>query len=222
MKSYLSIVLLLLFSLSFALPIKAPDSSPKMFHLALHNAGSLSMETSNLGFSENLVYSQAGIKFLFKGAPWISGKRPRRNDQGSLLYWLSDNPHANPETVTADDPLWHAGLKVVIDSLTTVGYDGDRDLYEFLPAYNPLCSANPGVPYAQYNTSDVVLKSILGSPAPRPFAVPDPLGNYCFTSNQGGTFETPGFETLSAYYYDYCPFGTTGDRDWGIYRGLST
>jgi hypothetical protein len=44
----------------------------------------------------------------------------------------------------------------VIDTLVTVGFDGDADLYEFLPAYNPLLVSNAGQAsnYAIYNALD--------------------------------------------------------------------
>ncbi|HNQ44220.1 MAG TPA: hypothetical protein PKI59_07310, partial [Candidatus Cloacimonadota bacterium] len=72
-----------------------------------------------------------------------------------------------------------------------------------------------------YNTQDRVLKSIMGIPAPLPF---DPFNstNFCFSIPQAGTFETPGFITNSAYYYDYCPFGSLGDRDYGTNSYQST
>ncbi|MDY0151185.1 MAG: FlgD immunoglobulin-like domain containing protein [Candidatus Cloacimonas sp.] len=222
MKSYFTLMLLMLLAVSFALPIEQADDSPKMFSTATHNAGSLSLETSNWGFSQNMAFSQADNKLLFIGAPWISAKRLRRNEQGSLLYWLSPNPSAaNSEVITADDPLWNSNLKAVEDTLTTSGFDGDLDIYEFLPAYNYYTNFNPAVPNDQYSVHDVVLKSILGLPAPRPFAIPDPLGFYCFSYGQGSAFDTPGFETLSAYFYDYCPFGTPGERDWGNTHGSS-
>gem|GEM_PF-4943200 len=47
----------------------------------------------------------------------------------------------------------------------------------------------------------------------RQLVVPDPTGTYCFSLPRGGTFETPGFETNSAYYYDYCPFGARKRRE---------
>ena len=96
-------------------------------------------------------------------------------------------------------------------------------LFRSLPAYNGLLYANPDTQdlYGVYNTQDRVLKSIMGSPAPLPF---DPLGstNFCFSIPQAGSFDTPGFITDSAYYYDYCPFGTLGDRDFGSSSSRST
>lgn len=223
MKPYLTFCMLMLFSLSFALPKDQPGSMDKMMHSAFHNAGSLSLEATNWAYTKDLVENKTNLYLMNKGAPWISAKRPRRNTVGELLYWLYPIPSdSHPETVTQTDSLWNPDLKVVLDSLTTVGYDGEDDLYELLPAYNPYSAANPDVQYEMYNVHDVVLKSILGLPSPRPFEIPDPLGTYCFSYNQGNPFDTPGFETLSAYLYDYCPFGTQGERDYGRYHNYST
>lgn len=223
MKQLLIIVFVMLFTATYALPAEKANDASRMFSIASHSSNLLSLDASNLGYSENLFEINARSYLMFKGAPWISAKRPRRDSLGRLLYWLSPNPNVNnSEVVTEDNPLWNIYLKPVIDSLTTVGFEGDMDLYELLPAYNTLNYTNPNVPNAQYNTEDVVLKSILGWPAPREFCIPDPLGNYCYTFDPAGYFDTPGFETLSAYFYDYCPFNTAGDRDWGTARELST
>jgi len=214
MKTWLTIIILLTAAWLTALPAAQDEASDKMLDSTFHTAGSLKLETTNLGYINNLTYPQEGSYLLFKGSQWISAKRPRRDGSGNLLYWLSPNPSAqNDQMVTIYDPLWTPGLKMVQDTLTTVGHDGDADINELLPAYNVLNNGNPQVPYGMYNSHDIVLKSILGLPAPRPFVVPDPTGTYCFSLPGGGTFETPGFETNSAYYYDYCPFGARKRRE---------
>jgi len=223
MKGYITIIMLVLGSLLMALPKNGEDNNPKMINYATHTAGSLSLDTSNMGYISNLTYPQRNSTLLYKGSQWFSAKRYRRDELGRLLFWLSPNPTAsNCIVVTIDDSLWTPNLKIVTDSLSTVGTDGDDDLTEFLPAYNILNQFNPEVPNMQYNALDKVLKSILGLPSPRPFEIPDPLGNYCFSTPLNTPFATPGFETHSAYFYDYCPFGTPGDRDWGSSSNYST
>ncbi len=204
----------------FALPAEKEDA-PKALFNATHSAGSIRLDLSNYGTLKNMIYPvSSGTKLLYMGSPWISAKRYRRNATGELLYWLAVNPTADSsQVITQDDPLWNPSLKVVVDTLTTVGYDGDKDLYELLPAHNPLSWQNPF--YQEFNSHDRVLTSILGYPAPREFIFPDPQGNYCYSIAQDQTFGTPGFETLSAYYYDFCPFGTPGDRDLGASRSTS-
>lgn len=184
----------------------------------VHYAGALVQQLSNYG----IISSPDGLdKLISTSALWVSGKKYRRDADGNLLYWLSPNPSAsNPQTVTQSDPLWNPSLQVVVDSLTTVGFDGDQDLYELLPAHNPLSWQNPY--YEQYNAWDHVLLSFEGLPAPREFVYPDPEGHYCYTYPQGGTLNTPALETLSAFYYDACPFGTAGDRDLGSSHNQST
>jgi hypothetical protein len=207
-----------------------------------HSASNIKLRVSNFGVLGRSEYSisssldhlisleyPAGscINYLSEGAIWIGGKRPRRNADGELLYWLAQTPWASPpdsaRTITQDDPLWTPTKKVVLDTLTSVGYDGDADLFELLPAYNPLLSSNTDVHqlYLDYILQDDVLLSIAGNPSPRQFQIPDPLGTYCFSIPSDVPDNNPGYETLTAFYYDYDPFGTPGDRDWGESRAYS-
>lgn len=199
------------------------NAEPKaMDDTVSHNYSYIQLKLSNYGCISNLVFPpNSGVNYLYQGAIWIGGKKYRRNLSGEQLYWVSEHPSPdNYQTVTETDPAWNPNLHPVIDTLTTVGFDGDLDLYELLPAYNPLLEGIGYVSelYSEYNEQDIVLKSILSNPMPRPFAYPDPEGNYCFTLPQQLTGNEPAFETCSAYYYDFCPFGTNGDRDWGSNR----
>ncbi len=217
MKKLLILFPLLVCLAALALPVDADDKNLQAIY---QEAGSLRMQISNLGYVEDLSELSLGNKFLYKGASWISAKRQRRDSLGRKLYWKVYPPTAVYDTLLYEGhPDWNPSLHPAIDSLTTVGFDGDMDLMEFLPAYNPLNSylTNPEIA-----AQDLMLRSILGNPAPRPFVIPDPDGTYCFSIPQGGTFETPGFETLSGYYYDYCPFNYPGDRDWGSSRSASS
>ncbi len=215
----------------FARNDNSTNTRPKSFNISqFHDAGSIWLRGSNYGFigsaddatSPSLEYpGGSGVDYLYQGAIWIGGKKYRRNAAGLKLYWIAQNPTADSSAVVAEGEYgWNAGLKPVIDTLTTIGFDGDKDLYELLPAYNPLESGNEAVynKYAIYNPQDVVLKSIYSYPSPQPYVIPDTTGIYCFSIPVDQTGNEPGFETLSAYYYDYSPFGTTGQRDWGQSR----
>lgn len=218
----LSIILILLLGAALqALPV-SPDASSKAQSAIYQEAGSLRMLVNNMGYCENLTLPRNYAYLLYNGAMWISGKRYRRNLNGDILYWLSPEPWAGDATLLIDtDPRWNPGLSPAVDTLTTVGFDGDMDLQEFLPAYNQLSTTSNPTLDLQYNPLDVVMRSILGSPAPRPFAIPDPTATYCFSIPSPTPFDPPGFETLSGYFYDYCPFGTPGDRDLGSSHSAS-
>lgn len=218
-KSTLILLLLLLMIWTCQSLFSAAVGEERMLSGQSHVAGNLILMQTNFGSINALQYprwSDDSIPMLSKAAPWISAKRHRRDPEGQLLYWLHSMPTFDlNQTITQDDPLWTPNLKPVIDTLTTVGFDGDRDLYEFLPAYNPLIPENP------LNAEDRVFLSVLGYPAPREFEYPDQEGSYLFSVPQDYEFNTPGLETLSAYYYDFCPFGTEEERDFGSARHLS-
>ena len=224
MKRSITIIFILVCSLLSALPVTEVSEDTKRFNSMTHTSGSLNMTMTNRGYVENLILPANSNCMLYIGATWISAKKHRRDIYGNKLYWPVYPPVSNTVPIVSDDPLWNSSMREVLDTLTTVGYDGDDDIYESLPAYNPLLLANPEMSdaYQQYNNQDNVMRSILGYPAPRPFAIPDPLNNYCFSIPQNSTFNPPGFETLSAYYYDYCPFGTLGERDHGSYSSFNT
>jgi hypothetical protein len=175
----------------------------------------------NNGKISQLVFKDLH-KLVYGSATWVSGKRYRRDELGRLLYWASYPPTNDTPLVYEGHPDWTPDMAVVLDSLTTVAFDGDMDLFEFLPAYNPLNIYNPDIPNNQYYANqDIVLESVAGEPAPLDF---DPYENetFCFSIPQPGSFQTPGFLTYSRYYYDYCPFNSHGDRDWGPSRASST
>jgi len=212
-------------SLLWSAQAEAIDDSRVFYTGGIQNACSMELKLTNFGtlgvndnFSNLIFPSNSGINYLYQGALWIGAKKYRRNAAGELLYWVALNPSADSSLIiTQNDPLWNSSKKVVVDTLTSSGFDGDRNLFELLPAYNPFAGANTAIQnlYQQYNTYDKVLKSILSYPMPRNFAYPDPQGNYCFTYPQNTTGTEPAFEMNSAFYYDFCPFGTVGERDWG-------
>lgn len=220
MKRLLSLCLTLGIAMLAALPL-TPVPETKATSLEYHNAGSLKLAVSNMGVNRDLTYPpQTGDKLLYQGGIWISGKLQRRDEEGRKIFWLAQNPSAESSGTTFEGaPDWNPSLKAVIDTLTSVCCDGDLDIYELLPAYNFYAGTQPQ--YVDYNEQDRVLKSILGFPAPREFAWPDPLGTYCFTAPQPTEFASPGFETFTAYFYDFCPLGVVGDRDLGTHREMS-
>ena len=235
MKRIILLVLVLVFSCLSAKSASEGMQPNRALDSSVHASGQVWLRTTNYGFLgsgddfvpqyPSLEYpGGSGIDFLYQASPWISAKRQRRNLFGNKLYWPVYPPNSSTVPIAEDSPLWSPSMHAVEDTLTSVGFDGDKDLFELLPAYNLLLVSNPDATalYQQYNSQDIVLSSMYGYPAPRPFNIPDPQGNYCFTIPQAITFDTPGFETHSAYYYDYCPFGSLGDRDWGLSKPYST
>ncbi len=204
-----------------------PENNRTFDNSTIQNSCSMELALSNFGMfgqghNTGLIYpTYSGINYLYVGSLWIGGKKYRRNSSGELLYWVAQVPTADSSAVIVEgEPGWSSSMHPVVDTLTCQGFDGDRDLYEMLPAYNPLLSGNTSVVdlYDQYNIQDKVMKSLLSYPSPLPFSYPDPLGIYCFTIPQDVTGNEPAFETCSTYYYDFCPFGTIGERDWGSSR----
>ncbi len=229
MKRFMIIITVLCISLAALYAVSAEQNPvPKVFSSGIyHNAASLELAVTNYGMigksvNQGLIFPpNSGINYLYQGSLWLGAKKFRRNSEGEKLYWLAQHPSADSSgTVTEAEPGWNASLSPVLDTLVSIGFDGDKDLYELLPAYNLLLAGYTmdSDLYETYNIHDTVLKSILSHPSPLPFAYPDPEGHYCFTIPQDVTGNEQGFETCTAYYYDFCPFGVPGDRDWGSSR----
>ncbi|MDP8232243.1 MAG: hypothetical protein P9L91_06180, partial [Candidatus Zophobacter franzmannii] len=142
-------------------------TSGKKFDLTqYHNVGNIWLRVSNYGFfgSGDDIQPQypsleypggSGADYLYQGALWFGAKKQRRDQTGKKLYWKNWPPTPeNKETITEDHPDWNPGSTAVVDTLVTVGFDGDSDLYEFLPAYNPLESnTDEMAPYFDGNNS---------------------------------------------------------------------
>jgi hypothetical protein len=220
MKRLALVLILFCVTILGALPQEKGDDS-KALSVETHTAGNLNLDVGNYGFCGDLIYPvTTGDKLLCQGGIWIGGKLRRRDDEGRLLFWLAQNPSADSSAITYEGaPDWHPWLKPVVDTLCSASIDGYFDVYELLPAHNPLACNNPY--YFAYNSRDKVLKSILGYPAPREFEWPDTSGNYCFTDPQPEPSDSPGFETLTSFFYDFCPFGTPGDRDLGASHSMN-
>jgi hypothetical protein len=297
-------LLLVLFAVNiFAYMADKEAPSKKLDLLKYHNVGNMWLRVSNYGFfgSGNDITPQwpsleypggSGIDYLYQGALWFGAKKIRRNESGDKLYWRHWPPEdQNDVTAIIDSIAPGVDVRVVIDTLTTVGFDGDASLNEFLPAYNPLEKSALGSQYSQWALSDTVLSAsirsqrrgedddgdgLIDEDAPGfsfPFRESDELpsvfapygGDFLCNSEQGNVpgvgpinahksiwfplgfvnlgdksnelynFSTPqdddndglidedGYpvseQDYISYYYDYSPFGTHGQRDWGSSKG---
>ncbi|MDZ4181581.1 MAG: hypothetical protein U1B83_01795, partial [Candidatus Cloacimonadaceae bacterium] len=305
-KTTLCLMLMLIFTIGTVYAAKAePTSGTKKLDLSrYHNVGNIWMRVSNYGFfgSGDDVVPQypsleypggSGIDYLYQGALWFGAKKFRRDDAGRKLFWRALNPSADSTgTIAQGVTGWQPWMKPVIDTLVTVGFDGDKDLYEFLPAYNPLVAGNAQALdlYNMWNTLDqiatastrqqkrgidddgdgIIDEDFVGYTFPLRRAEELPAQFQVFGSqfiantqnydviNEGFNSEIwfpLGFMDLSdrsypsyafsaphdddgdgridedgapvseqdfiAYYYDYCPFGTVGDRDLGQSRSTN-
>ncbi len=307
-KFLLCLLLLMAFMVTAVHAASAePSTGTKRLDLTkYHNVGNIWLRVSNYGFfgSGNDIVPQypsleypggSGIDYLYQGALWFGAKKQRRDGLNRKLYWKTYPPSAqNDTTLYEGQDGWLPQMinNPVMDTLVTVGFDGDQSLYEFLPAYNPLLVANASMAdnYALYNVLDgIATASIriqqrgvdndgdglidedfvgytfpfreaeelpsqfrafggrhIHEMTPSDFAILDdpatheiwfPLGfmdlsdtsfpSYAFTARYDddgdGRFDEDGApvseQDFIAYYYDYCPFGTEGQRDYGSSSG---
>ena len=295
-RVFIVILLLGAFAFLFATTRHSLEGGKKLDLLNYHNVGNIWLRVSNYGFFgsgkditpryPSLEYpGGSGIDYLFRGSLWFGAKKIRRDIYGSKYYWLPD-PQTSDDVVTKYDPEWLESLKLVIDTLVTVGYDGDIDVKELLPAYNPLETSPLGTQFDQYNSGDITATTSIrqqrrgedddgdglidedplgyafpfraGDELPMVFsdygdqwlhtlnvldmgAIVDnidiwfPLGFvdladetnslYNFTQSYDDDndqlMDEDGYpvseQDFVAYYYDYSPFGTPTERDWGSY-----
>jgi len=305
-QAFLVIVILLgLLPLYGAVIDNSPNATKKFDLSKWHSVGNIWLRVSNYGFfgSGNDASPQypsleypggSGADYLYQGALWFGAKKARRNAAGKQYYWKQFPPSStqavSSQLVTEGDSLWTPTLVAVIDTLVTVGFDGDLSLYEFLPAYNPL--ENQIENYNSGNIKDQIISASVrtnrrgvdddgdglvdedfpgytfpmraSSELPMPFSsfggaelsqltpsqvakITDvqnidiwfPLGfmeladnsltDYNFAASRDddgdGLADEDGApvseQDFISYYYDYSPFGTAGDRDWGSSRSQS-
>jgi len=213
------------------------SESKDQFSETTINSPNIEMNIENTSVINSLKWSiSSGTNYIYGSGPWIGGKKVRRNEEGEILYWLPE-ASSSSDCVTQDDPEWTPDLDTVIDTLTTIARDSDYELYELLPAYNILEIYSLGIQYADYHSYDKPINIIGQNPnydddsdgaidedgAGYPFQIPDPLELYCFNyptddDNDGVCDEDgnmPGFQSVRSFQYDYSPFGTAGDRDFG-------
>ena len=301
--AWLLALLFLVSSSLFAMKEEQGAPDKKFDLLKWHDVGNIWLRVSNYGFFgsgdditpqwPSLEYpGGSGIDYLYQGSLWFGAKKYRRNAAGRRLYWLHFPPQTLNDYVDEDYPGGVEGLTPVIDTLVTVGFDGDNDLYEFLPAYNPIEQTVNPVSYQMYNLRDTVLYSSIRRqragydddgdglidedppghafrfrPADELPSGMDPFGGmyladvdptieaplvtyfneergiwfplgfldlgslddereWCFAEpwdDDGSLVDEDGYpvseQDYIGYYYDYSPFGTTGQRDWGSRKG---
>nr|MDK2850901.1 hypothetical protein [Candidatus Cloacimonadota bacterium] len=303
-KFLLCLFLLIAFMVSAAHAAKAePSTGTKKLDLSkYHNVGNIWLRVSNYGFfgsGDDIVPQYpsleypggSGIDYLYQGALWFGAKKQRRDGLNRKLYWKHYPPSAQNDTILYEGQEgWSPEMinHPVMDTLVTVGFDGDDDLYEFMPAYNPLLVANSNMSddYSLYNALDGIASASIRNQQrgvdddgdglidedfvgytfplrqstelptqfsgfgggyihnilPNEFSVLDdpatleiwfPLGfmdlsdtgfsSYAFTAryddDMDGRFDEDGApvseQDFISYYFDYCPFGTEGQRDYG-------
>jgi len=305
----LSVIILLGVTVGYA--NKAVPTVPgKKFDLSrFHNVGNIWMRVSNYGFFgsgddaiprwPSLEYpGGSGVDYLYQGSLWFGAKKYRRNEAGKKLYWMTETPSAD-SIIAEGTPGWLSSMRPIVDTLVTVGFDGDKDLYEFLPAYNPLESGNPDIQsqYDLYNATDMIATAstryqkrgvdddgdgkvdedfagytfpfrLIGLPevfssfaglyiyqtdnmgivtSPSNYEIWFPLGfmdlaslpyiadykiapygnfSRSYDDDGDGQYDEDGApvseQDFISYYYDYSPFGTAGERDWGSSKGSNT
>jgi len=202
-----------------------------------HDSSNVLLRVSNFGFFgsgnnmpqwPSLEYpAGSGIDYLYQGAVWIGAKLQRRDIQGRRYFWNQWPPGNENDVVAEFSPSFDPDIHTipVIDTLTSVGFDGDYSFYQLLPAYYPFESNYLGQQYAEYNYLDVVMRSILGYPSPSDETFPlDSDGIFGFFFPSGETGDFPGLETMTSFYYDYSPFTPFGqprhrERKEGISAG---
>ncbi len=320
-KTGFCLILLLLFTAGSAYANKAvPSTGTKKLDLTkYHNVGNIWLRVSNYGFfgsGDDIVPQYpsleypggSGMDYLYQGALWFGAKKQRRNSLNQKLYWLRYPPSASNDTlITELDPRFSTSSQIpALDTLVTVGFDGDADLYEFLPAYNPLVVSNTAQAsnYALYNNVDGIATasvrsqkrgvdddgdglidedgagftfpfrspnelptvfgykadgvtplfggkflhectaadfSVLDNPANAEIWFPqgfmdisyrstDPQFNYAFTAPRDDDLDNRidedgapvSEQDFITFYYDYCPFNTEGERDYGSSKGVNT
>lgn len=290
------IVLILCGGFLIARSVDGGGANKKFDLIKYHNVGNIWLRVSNYGFfgSGDDIQPQwpsleypggSAIDYLYQGALWFGAKKIRRNAFGEKLYWIEDEPTDRDDCIPASHPDWTPDMNLVVDTLTTVGFDGDADLYEFLPAYNPLETSALGTLYSQYNVVDTIMTAsirkhrrgvdddgdglidedpvgygfplrtlengipevfstlggnFLANETEEDLAAIDayseiwyPLGfvdlsyngnanfNFCEVNDDDndGLFDEDGYpiseQDFISFYYDYSPFGTSGERDWG-------
>jgi hypothetical protein len=166
-------------SFLFAAQVDGSGATKKLDLTKFHNVGNIWLRVSNYGFfgsGDDIVPQYpsleypggSGIDYLYQGALWFGAKKVRRNSEGKRLFWRPDpvdEYDVVPEESAEYDSLVneYGSLTLVVDTLVSVGFDGDADDYEFLPAYNPLETSPLGQQYQQYNPYDNIITASIRS-----------------------------------------------------------
>lgn len=178
-RKLIPVLAIIICSISILSAASVDPTTTKQFDLTkYHNVGNIWLRVSNYGFFgsgsdispqyPSLEYpGGSGIDYLYQGALWFGAKKIRRNATGDKLYWLYADPYEDGMDVITEAEVDenYTGLGVVLDTLVSVGFDGDLAVNEFLPAYNPLENANPNVSefFGLYNSSDKIMSASIRS-----------------------------------------------------------
>ena len=178
-RKLIPVLAIIICSVSFLNAASVDPTPTKQFDLTkYHDVGNIWLRVSNYGFFgsgsditpqyPSLEYpGGSGIDYLYLGSLWFGAKKIRRNATGEKLYWRYKDLYGTGEgtgmEVIAESelPEDYDGAGVVIDTLVSVGFDGDKGLNEFLPAYNPLENSNPNVAefFGNFNSSDNIMSA---------------------------------------------------------------
>ncbi|MDD5536957.1 MAG: hypothetical protein PHS36_07260 [Candidatus Cloacimonetes bacterium] len=166
-KHVFCLIIMTLLAVTYVFANKAvPSTGTKKLDLDYyHNVGNIWLRVSNYGFFgsgddavpqyPSLEYpGGSGVDYLYQGALWFGAKKQRRDISGRKLYWLQYPPQSKDDYTYEGSDLWNSSMTPLLDTLVTVGFDGDADLYEFLPAYNPLIATH--TTYELYNRYDAI------------------------------------------------------------------
>lgn len=172
-RKLIPVLAIMICSISLLNAASVDPTPTKQFDLTkYHDVGNIWLRVSNYGFFgsgsditpqyPSLEYpGGSGIDYLYQGALWFGAKKIRRNATGEKLYWENFDIYTDGMDVIAESDLPddYDGLGIVLDTLVSVGFDGDKGLNEFLPAYNPLENANPVVAdfFGSFNSTDQIM-----------------------------------------------------------------
>lgn len=210
-RKILLTLLLLIFTSSFLFARALDDggADKKFDEKKVHRVGNIWLRVSNYGFFgsgntspqwPSLEYpGGSSIDYLYQGALWFGAKKVRRNSVGQKLYW-KPNPVDQNDCIPATHQDWTPSLKLVVDTLTTVGFDGDLSLYEFLPAYNPLEAATMGQIYNVNNPMDTIMSASIRT---QRRAIDDDGDGKIDEDPIGYSFPFRKSNELPAAFYDY-------------------
>ncbi|MBW6516832.1 MAG: T9SS type A sorting domain-containing protein [Candidatus Cloacimonetes bacterium] len=224
MKRFLLLVLVIS-AVSILLSMSVEEYLNRQVHIEKnHAANNVRLRVSNFGvFGAGNNYPRwpsleyppfSGTDYLYHSALWVGAKITRRDTEGNIYYWQNWPPDDENDVIAENSPDFNPGIHtiVVVDTLASVGYEGDYQYYELLPAYWSFEEYYIGDQYWEYYPYDIAVRSILGIPSLSDESFPyDPSGIYDFFMPLDEPGDFPGIETMTSFYYDYSPFTPWGE-----------